>query len=190
MKADRLPAEIPVDDLVCLKKLQLRSSDTIFRAVDQNREHLRKWLPFVDLTLRKEDTENFIKSILHNHCPKKDIVYEIWMKKDFAGLIALKEIDAWNKRSEIGYWLLPRFERLGLITRSCKALLDLSFGTLDLNRIQIKAAIGNARSCLVPERLGFKMEGVERNGELHQDRYFDLLVYSMLKKDWSGSKDQ
>ena len=190
MNPEAPPPEIFVNDSICLKKLQLRSADIIFQAIERDRDHLRPWLPFVDLTLKKEDTENFIRSVLHSQCPKKDLVYEIWSGQEFAGLIALKEIDEWNRKTEIGYWILRRFEGLGLITLSCAALLDLSFNTMKMNRVQIKVAVGNARSCLVPERLNFRMEGIERAGELHQEKTFDLLVYSMLKEEWKGSGHQ
>ena len=190
MNPDRLPEALPIDENTCLKKLLLKSSAEIFKAIDRDREYLRRWLPFIDNTRKQEDTENFVKAVLHSNCPKKDLIYEIRTHDEFAGLIALKEIDPWNNKTEIGYWLVQRFERHGLITRSCEALLDLSFNKLGINRVQIKVAVGNARSCLVPERLGFSVEGIERAGEMHQDRYLDLIVYSILKQDWEQRKDQ
>jgi RimJ/RimL family protein N-acetyltransferase len=36
----------------------------------------------------------------------------------------------------------------------------------------------------VAERLGFELEGIERDGELHSRGYIDLAVYSLLKKDF------
>ena len=177
-------SRILVEDALVLKKLRIQSSLIIFNAIQSDREHLQTWLPFVDITRKPEDTENFIKSILHANCPKNDLVYEIWYKADFAGLIALKEIDRWNKKTELGYWILKKFERLGLITKSCIALIDMSFNELGMNRVQLKAAAGNVRSSLVAERLNFKLEGIERAGELHANKYFDLLTYSMLRKDW------
>ena len=115
---------------------------------------------------------------------KKDLIYEIWYIEQFAGLIALKEIDGWNKKTELGYWITSRFEGLGLITNSCRTLLDLSFDQLGIKRVQLKAAVGNAKSCLVAERLNFKMEGIERAGEKHRGHYMDLIVYSVLKEEW------
>jgi ribosomal-protein-serine acetyltransferase len=184
MKPGQPPSEVTIDGTLKLIKLRLESAPNIFSAIDENRENLRLWLPFVDQTRKKQDTEIFIKSILHTTCPKKDLIYEIWSSGEFAGLIALKEIDDWNKKTELGYWIIAQFEGKGLVTRSCKALIDLSFSELGLNRVQLKAAIGNARSCLVAERLGFRMEGIEREGEQYHRQRYDLIVYSILKREW------
>jgi len=45
--------------------------------------------------------------------PKRDIVYEIWYDELFAGLIAIKEIDGWNDRAELGYWIIPGLKGRG-----------------------------------------------------------------------------
>jgi ribosomal-protein-serine acetyltransferase len=182
-----IPApEITIDDCLVLKRLRIDTAALIFKIIHDDREHLRQWLPFVDDTRKPEDTEIFIKSILHTSCVKKDLIYEIWYHGELAGLIALKEIDRGNKKTELGYWIISKFERLGLITKSCRALIEISFKQLGMKRIQLKAAIGNARSSLVAERLNFKLEGIERAGELHHQKYFDLIVYSLLKKDWNN----
>jgi ribosomal-protein-serine acetyltransferase len=186
MKQDLPPSEIIIEQSLHLRRLQVDSAPEIFHAIDQDREYLRQWLPFVDQTRKKEDTEIFIKSILHTSCPKKDLIYEIWSAGQFAGLIALKEIDGWNKKTELGYWIIQRLQGMGLVTKSCQALIDLAFTRLGMNRVQLKAAIGNARSSLVAERLKFKLEGIEREGEQHHRKYFDLIVYGILKKEWES----
>jgi len=58
-----------------------------------------------------------------------------------------------------------------------------------MNRIQIKCASGNIPSKKIPQRLGFSLEGIERDGELLSDgKFTDLEVYSMLKKDFRKLK--
>lgn len=177
--------EIIVSENLVLKLLSRESTGIIFEAIVSNRHNLRKWLPFVENTWKEEDTETFIKSILRATGPKRDVVYEIWRNDSFAGLIAIKEIDEWNKRAELGYWLIPRFEGQGIMTSCCITILDVAFSKLGMNRVQIKTGIGNAPSSRIPERLGFKFEGIERAGEKFPDHYQDLEVYSLLKKEWS-----
>lgn len=47
-----------------------------------------------------------------------------------------------------------------------------------------RCAAGNAPSNAIPRRLGFTLEGVEREGELMADgQYVDLNVYSILKRE-------
>jgi ribosomal-protein-serine acetyltransferase len=63
-------------------------------------------------------------------------------------------------------------------------LIGAAFSYLEMNRIQIKCAVGNQRSINIPKRLAFRFEGIERAGEWLNDRFVDLEVYSMLRSDW------
>jgi len=177
--------EIYVDEGLVLKKLGEESAGAIFEVINRNRHYLRKWLPFVDNTWKIEDTEMFIKSVLAGGGPKRDIVFEICYQDKFAGLIALKEVDRWNKKTEIGYWLDPDLENKGITTRCCRALIECAFKKMAMHRIQIKVGIGNVQSSRIAEKLGFRLEGIERAGEKFPDHYLDLEVYSILRKEWT-----
>jgi ribosomal-protein-serine acetyltransferase len=73
------------------------------------------------------------------------------------------------------------------MTAAVRALIGHAFGVWGLHRIEIAAAVENARSRAIPERLGFREEGVRRDGERHGERYLDLVVYSLLDSEWAGS---
>ena len=63
-------------------------------------------------------------------------------------------------------------------------LCDFAFHQLEINRIQIKCAVENKSSSNIPKRLGFSLEGIERQGELLTGDFFtDLEIYSKLKSD-------
>jgi len=177
--------KIRVDEEIVLKAIELASAQTIFNSIHSSRHHLRAWLPFVDQTRSVDDTRRFIKSIIHSNCIKKDLIFEIWQQEEFAGLIALKEIDYANRKVEIGYWLDQAKTGKGIMLRSCKAIIDHAFTEIKLNRISIKVAIGNEKSTAIPIALDFYQEGVERNGELVNNNFNDLIIFSMLKKHWN-----
>ena len=99
-------------------------------------------------------------------------------------MIGFKDTDRINLKTEIGYWLVESMNGKGIITQSVKELVNIAFLQMKINRVQIKCAVGNAKSAAVPKRLGFYFEGTERAGEKHHSRYLDLEIYSMLKKDW------
>ena len=177
--------EIIAGEGLVLKLLSEASAPALFRVINENRNVLRKWLPFVDNTWKINDTEIFIRSVLLSSGPKPDIVYEIWYQDNFAGLIALKEVDRFNKRTELGYWLNPEVQGKGIMTTCCRCLIDFAFKKLKMHRLQIKVGIGNAPSARIPEKLGFRFEGIERNGEKFSDHYIDIEVYSMLREEWT-----
>lgn len=172
-----------VADNICMVRAVAADADDIFRAIDENRETLRTWLPFVDQTKTREYTAAFLASTAHTSEQPFIIRYE----NKFAGLISLKSIDNANRKTEIGYWLIPSMEGKGLVTRCCRKLIDYAFEELQLNRILIQVAVGNRRSRMVPARLGFLEEGTERDGELLVSGYTDIVRYSLLKREYDES---
>jgi ribosomal-protein-serine acetyltransferase len=175
---------ILVSNEILLERLNINDAATIFYAIDQNRSHLGVWLPFVDFTKDVKDTEAFIQMIISHRKETKNEVYTIWFKGEFAGIIGFNNTDRVNEKTEIGYWLLKEMTGHGIIHQSCRILLELSFEKLGMNRITIKCAVGNDASEKVACRLGFIFEGIERAGERYHDLFFDLKVFSLLKREY------
>ena len=67
------------------------------------------------------------------------------------------------------------------MTRSCRALIDHAFSTLGLHRVVIRCAVENHRSRAIPERLGFTLEGIERESQWLYDHFVDLAIYALLE---------
>lgn len=171
---------IQVTEKVQLIQATPDDANEIYQAIDENRESLRTWLPFVDSSKSATVTRTF----LENTKVTGELAYMIRYENIFAGLIGLRGIDKANHKAEIGYWLVPSFEGKGLVTQSCLKLIEYAFEELDLNRILICVAVGNKRSRMVPARLGFLEEGIERDGELLVSGYTDLVRYSLLKREF------
>ncbi|MFV0378593.1 MAG: GNAT family N-acetyltransferase [Mangrovibacterium sp.] len=175
-----------VDSSIRLEEVRYSHGFQIFQAIDQNRGFLSPWLPFVQQTQSQDDTEAFIRSVLSEPANERDDVFVIWFDGVFAGLIGLKDKDLLNRKIEIGYWLTQPMTGKGIVTKSVRALIDWLFGSMQMNRVQIKCGVGNLASSAIPKRLGFSFEGIERAGERHRDRYIDLEIYSLLKIEWKN----
>lgn len=176
------PHIIPVTEHVLLKQIELSDALDIFKTIDCQRSYLGKWLPFVDFTRDLQDSENYVRSVLDVPIEDREFVFVIHVMGVFAGLIGFKATDKLNKRTEIGYWLSEPFQKQGVMTESVKALMRFAYHELDIHRIQIKCAVGNFPSKSIPGRLGFQLEGVERDGELLSGGiYTDIEVYSKIK---------
>jgi ribosomal-protein-serine acetyltransferase len=179
------PLNILVDDDLILKEIQLGDANAIFEIIDNQRDYLREWLPFIDYTKHPGDTRAYILSLYDRPYNHRDLVFTIWYQGKVAGLMGLKGTDRDNHKTEIGYWLSYDMQGKGIVTRSCHRLAQYLFENLAMNRIQIRVGVLNEKSKNIPKRLGFKFEGIERYGELLRTGYTDLEVYSMIKREFS-----
>lgn len=171
-----------VDIDIELRPLAPEHAQEIFDVLNLEREYMRVWLPFVDKTREIRDTRDAINGMMSGDNSQFCIYYQ----DKFVGLIGFKDTDMGNLKTEIGYWLSQSAQKKGIMTKSVKKLIEYAFSEMDMNRVQIKAAIGNDASRNIPERLGFVLEGIEREGELLvEDVYTDLAVYSLLKKEYN-----
>ncbi|HEX4925472.1 MAG TPA: GNAT family protein [Bdellovibrionales bacterium] len=174
-----------IDDDTRLELLEQRHSKIIFAIIDRDREYLREWLPWVDLTKSPDDTDEFIESTLRQFAANKGFQAAIVYKNAFAGIIGFHAIDWDHKRTSIGYWLARDAQGRGLMSRACAALVNHALVTLGLERVEIRCATGNTKSQAIPERLGFTFEGISRNYEVVNGKSLDHRVYSMLKSEWT-----
>jgi ribosomal-protein-serine acetyltransferase len=176
-----------IDDHIELKPIDKSDAPYIFETIDNEREYLRKWLPFVDKTYSYSDSLYFVNSILSIPEEYREPIFSIYFDHQFAGIIGFRGSDITNHKTEIGYWLSQKFQKKGIIIRSIPILLKHVFNpfTWDMNRVQIRCAVENYPSRAIPEKLGFQFEGIERAGELLVDHQFtDLAVYSILREEF------
>jgi ribosomal-protein-serine acetyltransferase len=103
------------------------------------------------------------------------------------GMVGVHNIDWLNRKTSIGYWLAAGEQGRGTMTAAVRAYVDHAFTGWRLNRVMIQAAVENARSRAIPERLGFREEGTLREVERVGGRMLNDVVYGMLAADWPAS---
>jgi ribosomal-protein-serine acetyltransferase len=182
----QMNTKLRVDETIVLHLLDYHHAETLYQLVRTNRLHLREWLPWVDHMRSIDDFRKYINSSKQRYAGHTEIGYVILANYVIIGRIGLYNIDVFNKSASIGYWLDKEWEGKGIITRSCKAVIDEAFKRLKLNRIEIRAAVENFKSQAIPKRLGFKQEGIIRQGEFVNNQFVDLYVFSMLKEEWES----
>lgn len=172
-----------------LRLLEPSHSMEVYAAVDENRDHLHRWLPWVDMVGSVEDiklTHNNLIQLADNG----SFAVGIWQQGRLAGVVGIHEIDWRNRRTSIGYWLAADCQRQGIMTRTCQAVLGYLFGTLNLHSVVIRAAVGNLPSQAVARRLGFRHEGTARQSEWLTDGPVDQMVFALLREEWQDSGER
>jgi len=171
---------LDLGDGIEVRFLEPGDAEDVFAVIDANRDRLRPWMPWVDPTLGPDDTRAFIERV---RASGTEDGLGIYVDGSFVGGIGLR-LDEVNGDSEIGYWIGAAHEGRGLVTRACRALIDRAFGDLGLHRVTIRVAPDNARSRAIPERLGFREEGVTREAGRSALGHHDLVVYGLLDREW------
>jgi ribosomal-protein-serine acetyltransferase len=177
-----------VQDEYRLHILEEAHAADLFKLVDHNRAHLRKWLPWVDGTKNVDDSLAFIRMSLDECVQDKALHLGIWKADQLIGIIGFHVFDWKNKKTSLGYWLDESHQGSGAMTACCRTLVDFAFNALSVNRVEIRCAVKNARSITIAERLGFIREGIARQAEWLYDHFVDHVVYSMLLSDWRSGK--
>jgi ribosomal-protein-serine acetyltransferase len=175
---------IRIDADTELRTLEERDAPYIFALTDANRVYLRQWLPWVDSTRSVEDSYAFISTMNIQRINNGSFGCVILYKRQVAGTISFHLVDWSNRRVEIGYWLGAAFQGNGLMTKACKAMVAYAFDEWQLNKVEIRCATSNTKSCAIPHRLGFTLEGIIRQAEWLYDHFVDLKVYGMLESEW------
>ncbi|MFJ8064468.1 GNAT family N-acetyltransferase [Psychrobacillus sp. NPDC096426] len=176
-----------VDNQIEIELLQQQHKEELFNLVNTNREHLRKWLLWVDKRKTVEDFEPIIPIWINNYANNNGFDAGIRYNGELVGMIGLHFIDWKNKSTSIGYFLSEKDQGKGIITKSVQTLVKYLFEDLDLHRIEIQVAVNNLKSTAIPTRLGFEEEGIKRDGQWLYDHYEDLITFSLLKSDWENS---
>jgi ribosomal-protein-serine acetyltransferase len=168
-----------------LRLLEESDAEALYALVDANRSYLARWLPWVEETHGSEIVLSFIRGTRRQVADNNGFQTAIVDGEAIIGVVGFHGLDWGNRSTSIGYWLAENRQGRGTMTESVRALADHAFAGWNLNRVEIRVAVGNVRSRAIPSRLGFVEEGVLREAERFGERFEDSVVYSMLAKDWS-----
>jgi RimJ/RimL family protein N-acetyltransferase len=90
-----------------------------------------------------------------------------------------------DRRVELGYWLAQPAWGHGLATEAAQAVVDFGFSGLGLARIYAQVLADNRASLRVLDKLGMVNEGVKRQHVLKGRRLHDVVLYGLLRDEWS-----
>ncbi len=167
-----------------LKLLEKADAQPLYEAIRANREFLREWLPWVDATRSVLDSRAFIDDAMHKYFKGEGVVQGIWSDGALVGCIGINDISGPHRKASLGYWLDRSHQDRGIMTRAAHQVVNYAFHELHLNRLEILCASRNYRSRGVAQRLRFHLEGVLRDYHYQHDHYVDMLLFSMLRRDW------
>ncbi len=130
------------------------SSEEWFERINKDKE--RVWFAVV----RKEDDKVIGEAGLLR-------MYHLWRNTDLTMIIGDKEAQGKGYGSE-----------------AIRLLLDYAFGYLNFHRVSIGVVGFNEKAVRFYERIGFRREGVQRDGYYWNHRYYDFVMMSILEDEY------
>jgi ribosomal-protein-serine acetyltransferase len=169
-----------------LRPLEEPDAGELYALIDRHRAHLARWLPWAQGQTPAAAVD-FIGLSRRQHAEGSALNTAIVVDGAIAGIVGVHAVNRLHLTTSIGYWLSPEHEGRGLMTRAVRAYADTAFGSWGMHRMELRAAVENARSRAVAERLGFVSEGIAREAELVGSRRLDLVVYAVLAPEWRSA---
>lgn len=173
-----------VNEDISLRLLMKKDAKELFTLVNESRSYLREWLPWVDSMKKESDYEPIIEMWLKQFSDQDGFQTGISFNGKLVGMIGLQGINRVNSTTEVGYWLAEEYQGNGIMSAAVKVIVNLAFNEYDVNRVTIQCGLKNIKSQAIPKRLGFTQDGIIREAEYLYDHYHDLVLYSMLAKEW------
>jgi ribosomal-protein-alanine N-acetyltransferase len=130
---------------------------------------------------------DFLAALFNN---KEGFRWGITLKDGADRVIGTCGYHAWMKsyfRAEIGYELAREYWGQGLMGEAIQALLTFGFDEIRLNRIEAHVLPDNVASARFLEKLGFQQEGLLREYEWVNGKFKDILMFSLLRKDYPAN---
>lgn len=178
------PNEILAADRITLRRVDPKYYKVAFEVIEENREYLDEFLPWVEGLKSVEDELKSLELIYQRWTEYKIFDYMIFLNSNntYIGNIGGHHIEWNNKLIEYGYWVAKNYQGNGYITEAAGAI-EQEFFRLGFHRLEIRCSDFNIKSSKIPERLNYTFEGLLRENQIFQGKFRNTKVYSKLATD-------
>jgi UDP-4-amino-4,6-dideoxy-N-acetyl-beta-L-altrosamine N-acetyltransferase len=150
----------------------------------QNAPDIRDLTMGFRFPVQRDSAKEWLKSVREENSASR-VVYAIRKDSSLAGVIQLHNIDAYQRRALLGVFIGKTQERhRGTGSVSTALLLDYAFNGLDFRKVSLEVFSANFSAVRLYEKLGFVREGVKREDYFLDGKYFDTLLFGMLRAEF------
>ena len=165
-----------------LRQIRMRDAEDIYQwSSDERVARYVLWEPHQSIY----DTRDYIRYIRSAYRHRLPSSWAIELKETgrVIGTIGFMWISNENRSAEVGYSMSASFWGQGLMPEALHRLLDFSFESLKLNRIEAQYDTRNPASGRVLEKCGMRTEGILRQRIFNKGEYIDVCICSILSSD-------
>lgn len=156
-------------------------ANELYGAINANRDFFRPWLPWVDSIKSPADEMPIVESLADRTTCKYYLRLNGWL----TGMVGVVREDKKTGTMEIGYWHDPRYNGYGVMTWAVGKTEMLCFLYGGAKKVEIRCATENKAARRIPERLGYRQEGILPAAEkMPSGVVHDIVVYSKTLSNW------
>ncbi|MEX2113367.1 MAG: GNAT family protein [Pirellulales bacterium] len=172
-------------NLLLLRSFRASDAEPVCDAVLESLDELTPWLPWCHPQYTILDTRAFLDARASAFQHEGEYAFAILERATgrLVGACGVNQLDRANARANLGYWIRTGATRRGYATAATRLLACWAFEALQLARIEIVAAVGNAASQRVAAKAGACREGIARRRLNVRGEARDAVVFSLLRED-------
>ncbi len=159
-----------------LRRLSIDDAQKVF--ILRSDSEINKYLDR-QISTSFEDAINFIRQVNENIDENNALYWGITIldTNKIIGAVSIFNVSIDNEKCEIGYELLTNFQNQGIMKEAVEKVIDYTFHTKKIKRIEAFLHIKNQRSINLLEKLCFK-KSTERN-----ETNTEIIVYHLTNSN-------
>lgn len=157
--------------------------------VKKSLPELSPWVGWATEDYTIEDSYEYLQGRVQEWDKGTEFNYMILdADKNFMGMISALNVEENDKNLEIGYWISTAYAGKGYMQEAVK-LIEKEFFGLGINRIVIHTDVLNKKSANVPQKLGYVLEGIQRQAlwNKKEQKFRDVNTFSKLRSEYEQS---
>jgi len=167
---------------VTIRRLGDSDAAALYEAVEESKSEIGQWMDWCRSDYSLEDAREWIESSQKAFEDRTRYGFGIFESQNrYLGQVGLSHIHDQAKNASLGYWVRSSATGHGVAPAAVKLLAEWAFCDTDLQRLEIVVAVENVRSQRVAEKVGATREGVLKSKLRVFDRYFDAVMYSIVR---------
>ncbi len=130
----------------------------------------------------RESPEQEFERLLRT--PRVKIIAIQTKAEAIVGFIRLHDLDMQARKASLRILIAPEMQKRGYGTDALRTLIHFCFMELGLRRLGLSVLEGNKRAQAIYQRLGFVVEGCERESVWSAGQWHNMLSMGLLSHEW------
>ena len=167
---------------IAIRPYEASDARSLWEAARESVSDIQPWMPWCHSDYTLEEAQAWYEAQAAAWANRTFYEFAITSADGrYLGACGVNQLDAVNRRANLGYWVRSSAAGHGVAPTAVKLLAAWAFEQTDLIRLEILVATANARSLRVAEKTGAKQEGTLRKRLLLHGESHDAVLFSLTR---------